>query len=295
MARKVLEPQNVIKNLHIVTKNLVNTDFVGKYKSVFKGRGLDFEGYRDYTPADDARFIDWNASLRAQRLIIKQFAEERNLQVFFLIDVSNSMIFGSTKKLKNEVAAELVASLSYAVLEGSDSVGYGLFAEKVHHFVYPSFGTNQFLNILDGLSNYKNYGGGFDLTMGVRYLLSFLKKQTLVIIVSDFLGLKKDWETALRLASKKFDLIGIQVQDPRDQTLPEDVTQVVLQDPFSDKIMMVDPKKIKKKYEAYARQQQQNIKQQFGKINADYLYISTEKPFIYEIIKFFKARARRIR
>ena len=205
------------------------------------------------------------------------------------------MIFGSAKKIKCEVAAEIVAALSHNIIESNDSVGYGLFSDKIKNFVYPFLGMNQFFNILDGISTYQHYGGGYDLNKAVKYLLSFLRKQTLVIIVSDFIGLKKGWETSLRLAAKKFDLIGLMIRDPRDQILPADITQVVLQDPYSDTKIILDPKTIKKEFESYAKHDIEFIKETFEKTKADFTIISTDSEYMKEVVKFFKLREKRIR
>ena len=112
-------------------KGLSHEPMAGDYRSVFKGRGLEFEGYRDYNPEDDATMIDWKATLRAKRLVVRELREERNLSVLFLFDVSNSMLYASTEKLKCEYAAELIATLSYAIREVGDAVGLVMFNDKI--------------------------------------------------------------------------------------------------------------------------------------------------------------------
>ena len=121
-----LELSESIKRLKIFTNQIVNTSFVGGYKSVFKGHGMEFEDYREYTPNDDASTIDWKASVRSKQLLVREFVEERNLNVFFLIDASSSMVYGSTDKLKMEYAAEIVATLSYTILQAGDSISFAL-------------------------------------------------------------------------------------------------------------------------------------------------------------------------
>ena len=91
-----------IRKLEVVTKGLIKTKGIGSYKSVFRGKGLDFSEYRPYSNVDDAALIDWKASMRTNQLLMRQYEEERDLNVFFLLDFSSSMVFGSTPKLKNE-------------------------------------------------------------------------------------------------------------------------------------------------------------------------------------------------
>lgn len=127
-----LDLKPLIKKLEIgLKRGHTEEAMTSSFKSVFKGRGLEFEGFRAYTASDDAKEIDWKASLRAQELLIRVLTEERNLKVFMLLDVSDSMIFASTDKLKAEYCAELVATLSYGVLAAQDSVGLAMFNDKI--------------------------------------------------------------------------------------------------------------------------------------------------------------------
>ena len=121
----------LIKKLEVSTKRGFIDILTGSYKSSFKGKGLDFEGYRSYISGDDASLIDWKATLRSQDLLIKVLTEERNVNIIFLVDVSSSMSFASIDKLKNEYAAELVASLSFAAIQAGDSVGLVMFNDKI--------------------------------------------------------------------------------------------------------------------------------------------------------------------
>ena len=91
-----------MKEFEIAIKKMVFTRIVGRYTSIFRGKGLEFDTYRNYSPGDDASFIDWKASARANELLVKEYVEERDVKIFFLVDVSSSMVFGSTEKLKNE-------------------------------------------------------------------------------------------------------------------------------------------------------------------------------------------------
>ena len=97
MAQKRLkiEVTPSLKRLDLITKGLVNTRFIGNYASAFKGRGLEFASYRVYTPNDDASLIDWTASSRARKLLVKEFVEERNLNIVFIVDVSSKMMLPS--------------------------------------------------------------------------------------------------------------------------------------------------------------------------------------------------------
>ncbi len=286
----------LIKKLEIGLKRGQSEEtLTSSFKSVFKGRGLEFEGFRVYTADDDAKEIDWKASLRAQELLIRVLTEERNIHVFFLLDVSDSMIFSSTDKLKCEYAAEFIATLAYGVIEAGDSVGLCIFNDKVVQLIQGNIGMNQFYKVTKNLSDPKHYGGGFDLNFILKYATSFLKRNTVVFIVSDFIGLKPGWKQHLEIMSKKFELVGIMIRDPRDNKLPKDAGQFVLGDPYSNADILVDVKLIKDKYEEYANQQIAEVKNAFQDLGADFLLVNTDESFVYPILELFNRRKQRWR
>ena len=279
-----------IRQLEVVTRGMVSTRLIGQYKSVFKGKGLEFASYRAYAPDDDASLIDWKASRRANQLLVKQFVEERNLEVFFLIDTSASMVFGSTEKLKNEYVAELVASLAYVILESGDSVGFALFNRDVLAKSPPLRGKKQFYQLTSKILDAANYGDIYDLEGALRFIITYLPEGTVVMMVTDFIGLRGDWERYLKIAAKKFDLITIMVRDPRDRTMPYINRQILVQDPFSRRQMIINPIQLKGRYEDYVLKQEAQIRQKFTQAGAAFIELSTDKPFGPPIIGFFKRR-----
>ncbi|MAG47292.1 hypothetical protein CL617_01685 [archaeon] len=280
----------VLRKLPFVEKGLLISGTVGGYKSVFKGRGLEFEDYRVYGADDDSALIDWKATARAGKTLIREYIEERNLNVMFLFDVSNSMLFGSTEKLKIEYAAELIAALSHAILEAGDNVGIVLFTDKIMAKLYPNRGNKQYYAISRILKDPKNYGGNLDIEDVSKYILSTFKETALIILVSDFVGFESNWEKYLEFMSAKFEMIGVMVKDPRDISLPEDSGQVVIQDPYSRKQLLIETDIVKKAYENLMRKQIRDVKYKFLKLKTDVLELETNKSFVNPLIKFFKKR-----
>lgn len=283
----------LIKKLEVGLKSgQTEETLTASFKSVFKGRGLEFEGFRTYTPDDDAKEIDWKASLRAQHLLIRVLTEERNIHVFFIIDVSDSMIFTSVDKLKAEYAAELVATIAYGVIEAGDSIGLCMFTDKVVKLIPGNIGMNQFYSVTRSLSDPNNYGGNYDLNFVLRYATNFLRRNTVVFLISDFIGLKPGWKKHLEIMSKKYELVGIMIRDPRDNRLPKDVGQFVLGDPYSDSDILVDINLIRKKYEKYAKEQIEVIHTHFTDLGSDFLMLETNKNFVFPILELFNKRQR---
>ena len=279
----------LIKKLEVSTKRGFIDILTGSYKSSFKGKGLDFEGYRGYISGDDANMIDWKATLRSQDLLVKVLTEERNVNIIFLVDVSSSMSFASIDKLKNEYAAELVASLSFAAIQAGDSVGLVMFNDKIVKFLPPAMGNKQYF-MIKTLSNPKLYEGKFDFSRVITELINSFKRGAIVVIVSDFIGLGEDWEKYLNAASERFEIIGMMVRDPRDYEMPEDVGQIVISDPYSDKEVLIDTATLKEEYEASVKEQIKYVKHTFIKSKANFLELRTDKPFLNHVINFFLVR-----
>jgi uncharacterized protein (DUF58 family) len=280
-----------IRKLEIVTKGLVKTKGFGTYKSVFRGKGLDFSEYRPYDRDDDASLIDWKASMRSNQLLIRQYEEERDINVFFLVDCNSSMVFGSTEKLKNEYTVELVASLAYSIIDAGDSTGLIMFSDKIVKNVSIGKGRGHFYALVRALTDPDNYGGGYDFNKVADFVLSYLKETTIVIIVSDFIGLSDDTLEHLRFITSKFDTIGMMIRDPRDRELPEDVGQVVIEDPYSKNSLLIEPELIKEVYEEEIRKQEERIRYNFMKNRSDFLLLTTDKGFVKPILNLFRERA----
>ncbi len=290
MKRIKLDLKIGFESLDIAAKDEVTTQHLGKYKSIFKGRGLEFDSYRKYSPDDDASLIDQLASARAGELMVRQYVEERNLDVFFLIDVSNTMILTSQPKLKCEYAAELVSALAYTIIKSDDNIGFGFFNSRLLDFVPPKKGFQSHSLLLDNLTKVNTYGGDFNLKSAVESLLGLLNKGTLLIIVSDFIGLKPGWEEIIRLASSKFSLIGIMVRDPIDRSIPAGMGQIAIADPLSNQSLLIDPNVIKSYYEEEVKREEDRILSIFTETGADFLVLQTDEPFVEKIIGLFRMR-----
>jgi len=283
----------LIKQMDIIIKMLVNTQITSKYRSVYKGKGLEFEDYRVYAQGDDASRIDWKASIRANDLLIKLFREERNLDVYILLDTSSSMIFGSTEKLKLEYAAEVAAAFMYFIIEAGDKAGLIMFNDKIVRMIPPKMGKKNFYIMLSSLVNAEFYGGGRDITKAVEFVMKTSKERGLMIIISDFIGMKGDWEHVLRMASVKFDVIGVMIRDPRDEVMPdEDVGQFVVSDPFSNEELVITPKKIGTDYMNHVQREEETIKKTFIENNLDLVKLSTARPFVKDVAELFVKRGK---
>ena len=190
----------ILKQLEIYTKKEESTMLSGGYLSSIKGKGLDFDTFREYSTADDASRIDWKASVRAQKLLLREFREERNLEVVIIVDISSSMCYGSIEKSKAEYAAEISAAISFAILRAGDAVGMLMYSDHVASELRANSGIKQYYTILKLISNPKVYEGKFNFNSLIRYADEKFKKGTVIILISDFIGLKQGWPELLNVS-----------------------------------------------------------------------------------------------
>lgn len=271
-------------------RDILTASLAGNLITSYKGKGMEFEGYRNYSPQDDATHIDWKASLRAQRLLVREYDIERNYSVFFLIDVSNSMLFSSTDKLKCEYAAELVASMLFGVLYLDAGAGFGLFTDRIIVKAPPQMGKKQFYVFSKEITNVNNYGGNFDIESAIKFLLSVLKQKTIIVIVSDFIGLKGNWFRYLEILSQRHEVMGIMIRDPRDRELPANGGQYIVEDPYSDDKLYIDSGQYKKLFEEEVKKEENIIMNKFKLTKSDIVLLTTDQPFTKPIINFLRKR-----
>jgi uncharacterized protein (DUF58 family) len=282
-----------LKKIDLYSKRGSAGNLSGSYSSLFKGQGLDFDGYRDYTQQDDAQLIDWKATLRSNNLLIKVFKEERNVNIVYLFDVSASMCFSSHKKLKCEYAAELISSLGYASIDAGDSVGLVMFSDDIKAFLMPNQGSEQYFKLVKMLSSAKNYDGLFDLANCVNFVNNKIPKNSIIIFVSDFIGLPTDWERKISALNYNNEVIAIITRDPRDDFMPAEKIKVVAGDPYSPKQLYVDPNDVAEKYNVAAKQIKSEIKSVLKKRGIDTFEVSTDQPYDKALRNFFYSRSKK--
>lgn len=285
----------LMAKLEMVYRGVISRgELPGRYTSVYRSRGTDFEGYREYLPSDDSRMIDWKASMRTQKLLVRILREERNLDVMFLFDVSDTMLCSSTSKLKCEYAAEVIASLAYAMMSVGDKVGIIMHNNKIVKRLLPETGLIGFHKLGKALSDPKNYGGGMDMRRAIRYMVSDtgVRQGTVIFIISDFLGLKDDWERSFKVAAQKYITNGILIKDPVDMEMPMVRGNTVVEDPISGEKMVVDPRTASEHFKMITEGQRKRLVKLFSGLNNGILELQTDKPFLKPTMKFLRRLSR---
>lgn len=258
---------------------------------VVLGRGLEFDGFRDYGFSDDASNIDWKASVRSNRMLVKKYIEERDRKFMFFIDVGENMIFGSTEKLKCEFAAEMSCALAHLILTGGDRVGFVLYNDKVVKSKNPSLGFSVFDVMSYELGESSNYGGISNLRNILDiYLQTLSDDLSLVFLISDFINFDKSYREKLESLSNRFETIAIILRDPLDKKLPSINKEVIIEDPKSGQKLLINPRVSKNIYETNALRQLKFVKSTFKDLGIDFLEISTEDLFAEKIAQFLRER-----
>jgi uncharacterized protein (DUF58 family) len=283
-----------VKGIQLRAKHLVNSSFAGEYLSAFKGEGIEFEEVREYQAGDDIRTIDWNVTARAGKPYIKTYRDERELTVMFLVDVSASGHFGSGKKFKQEVAAEITALLAYTALRNNDKVGLIIFSDHVEHYIPPKKGRGHVWRLIRDILSYQSNSTQTDLALPLDYLNRVVKRKAITFMISDFQG---DAITdQMRVSCKRHDLIAISVADPREKSLPS-VGYLELEDAESGEVMLVNTsdRGFLSRFRKLAKKRDRSLAFEFRKLGMDYIEVTTDDSYLEPILKFFHQREQRLR
>jgi uncharacterized protein (DUF58 family) len=226
-----------VRELEIKSKRLTNRLFTGEYHSAFKGRGMVFKEVKEYHSGDDIRFIDWNVSARMNDTFTKVFEEERELEVFILVDASASNLMGTQHQFKKDLITEIAAVLAFSALNNNDKAGLLFFTDRVEKFIPSKKGRQHALYMVRELVSLQPMHKQTNIVKALQYLNNITRHKSIVFLLSDFAD--EGYEEALRVAAKKHDVIGIQVYDQLDVQIPN-MGLVVVEDPETGEQLWLD-------------------------------------------------------
>ena len=278
-----------IKKIELRSKKLVDDVFSGKYHSVFKGQGLEFSEVREYVPGDDVRRISWNVTARRNKPYIKKYDEEREQTVMFVVDLSASGLFGSKDVTKNELIAELTAVLAFSALKNSDRAGLLTFTDIVEEYIKPKKNKKHIIRLIDVILSYKPKNKKTNIENALRSLNKLCKRKALIFLISDFYD--SNFDSLLKVTARKHDLVCIKISDPKEKEIPKSGI-FRLQDAETGMITDIDfsSKEVKEEYYKNLNFHETYLDETFKVAKTDVMDIYTDKPYILELIKFFKSR-----
>ncbi|MFB6202883.1 MAG: DUF58 domain-containing protein [Candidatus Nanohaloarchaea archaeon] len=261
--------------------------FIMKFKRHFQPSGVEFSGLRQYLPSDDASRIDWKNSAGSDDLYVDQFEEEVDMDAFIVLDVSDSMIFGTADKLKSEYAAVVGAALAFASIDAGIDVGFGMWGED-SLIRNPSSTNSQYQRMLDELSDPENYGGKFDLDRALTDVIGKIKEDTAIFIISDFINVKGDWKTKLTLSSMKFrHVMSVMVRDLRDYRMPEN-GNMRFESPDGSGQIALNTDVEAEEFNREAKRREEEMEEKLKGSGSSFLKIDTRDNFAAKFAEFFE-------
>lgn len=280
-----------VRKIEIKTRGLSHNIFAGQYHSAFKGRGMSFSEVREYQYGDDVRDIDWNVTARFNKPFVKVFEEERELTVMLLVDVSQSLDFGTVKQTKRDMLTEIAATIAFAAIQNNDKIGVIFFSDKIEKFIPPQKGRKHILYIIRELINFEPQSNGTDLKVPLQFLTNAIKKRSTAFILSDFIT-PHDYKNALTIANRKHDVVAVRVYDRRLVELPR-IGLMKIKDAESGQEMYIDTSsaKVQKAQREWWREQTASIDEILKKSRVDSVSVRTDQDYVKALMALFAMRA----
>ena len=278
-----------VRKIEIKARGLSRQLFSGEYHSAFKGRGMAFSEVREYQYGDDVRSIDWNVTARLNHPYVKVFEEERELTVMLLVDVSGSNRFGTHHQFKEELVAEVAATLAFSAIQNNDKVGVILFSDRIEKFIPPKKGSSHILRIIRELITYEPTSNGTDLAEALRYFTNVIKKRCTAFLLSDFYD--DNYTDAIKIASGKHDLVAIRIADEKETRLP-DLGLAKFYDPETDETIWIDTadKAIRDEFASRYANHVTKVEEVLKKYGIDQTVLYTGEDYVKELKKLFERR-----
>ena len=290
------KPADLLRRVRLVelrARRLVEDLVAGPYRSVFRGRGLEFDDLREYQPGDDVRSIDWHTTARTGTVQIKQNVEERCLTVVLAVDVSASGDFGSGPESKRELAAELAAVLALSAVLNNDRVGLMLFTDRVERYLAPRSGRAQALAIVAAVLGHRPRSNRTSLTRVLQTMGTALRRRATVFLISDFLD--SGFERALRLLAQRHDVAAFSIRDPIETRLPE-LGWLTCEDAETGGWIELDTgdPAVRRRFEAGWREQEARMADCFRRAGVAAVACETGRPCQRALMQFFEQCQRRL-
>ena len=265
-----------VRQIEIKTRGLSNNIFAGQYHTAFKGRGMTFSEVREYQYGDDVRDINWNVTARFNRPYVKVFEEERELTVMLLVDVSNSLDFGTDKQLSNEMLTEIAATLAFSAIQNNDKIGVIFFSDRIEKYIPPKKGRKHILYIIRELIDFKAESQKTDIKQALEYLTNVQKRRCTAFILSDFID-AKNYKDTLTIANRKHDVVAIQIYDRRLSDLP-DVGLMKVKDAETGYEQYIDTssRRLREAHKNWWTERQEKMHRIFNMCNVDSVSVCTD-------------------
>lgn len=279
-----------VRKIEIKTRGLSSNIFAGQYHTAFKGRGMAFSEVREYQYGDEPRDIDWNVTARMNKPYSKVFEEERELTVMLMVDVSDSLNFGTQVMMKREMVTEIAATLAFAAIENNDKVGLVFFSDRIEKFIPPKKGRRHILYLIRELLDFQPESNATDITVPLEFITGAVKKHCTAFLLSDFID-SHDYRNALAIANRKHDIAAIRVYDRRMEELP-DMGLMKLYDSESGQEMFVDTSsmKVRSAHKMWFDENTARFRDYLTRSSVDSVSVRTDQDYVKALMSLFARR-----
>jgi len=285
-------PERILQRLDWQVIRRLDGLLQGDYRSLFYGYGVDFADLREYQPGDDIRYIDWNVTARMDVPYVRQYAEDREIIAWFLLDLSPSVDFGTVQNQKRTMLIDFVATMARLLTRHGNRIGAMFYSHRIERTIPARGGRVQVLRLLNDLLKQPRLQRApfTDLTPLLTGGLNAIKKRSLVFIVSDFIS-APGWERSLRLLNQRHEVLAVRLWDPREMELP-DLGTIIMEDSETGEQLYVDThdKKFRTRFSEAALQREARLNEVFKHAGVDLLSLSTSDDLVRAIVRFAALR-----
>lgn len=297
MSTSKRDPETLLRRLEWTVIRRLDGLLHGDYRTLFRGYGMDLADLREYQFGDDVRRIDWNVTARMQTPYVREYHEDREVSAWFLIDLSGSVGFGSGEQTKRTVAIDFVTVIARLLMRHGNAVGAMCYGDRVDTVIPARTGRRHLLHIMQHLGSRPEAkaSGGTDLGVLLRSGAEFIKRRSLVFIVSDFIS-EPGWGPALGRLAQRHEVIALRIHDPMESRLP-DLGLVRMQDAETGEQLFVDThdRGFRERFEKAAARREAALHEELIRAGVDTLELSTEDVLADAIMRFADLRKQRSR
>ena len=294
-AAKHSTDEAVLRHLEWTVLKRLDGLLQGDYRTLLRGFGLDFAGLREYQHEDDVRYIDWSVTARMDSPYVRQFSEDRDMNAWFLVDLSPSSDFGSSRVNKRDLSTQFVAALARLLSQHGNRTGAMIYGSTVDTIIPPRCDRRHVLHLLHRLRHRPVLGavGPTRLDVLLGRAAETIKRRSAVFLVSDFIS-EPGWEKPLTQLAQRHDVVAVQVFDPLEQTLP-DLGLITMEDPETGEQLFVDTsdKAFRARFATLATERDQALRRSFARLGVDRLMLATDQSLLDNLVRFSRARKRR--
>lgn len=280
-----------LRKYEIRIRKAINSQMQGDFHSVFKGSGLEFDDVRAYQYGDDVRHIDWNVSAKGHGVFIKTFKEEKEQNVFFMLDVSASEYIGKTGRQKIDIAKEICGVLAMSAIKENSSAGLYCFSDERECYVRPHKGLKQSYALLNAIFKLQPRSRKTNLERAIAQVIGILQRRSVIILISDFVD--TGYEQNLRAMAHKHDLVVIQISDERETAFPQ-VGIVPLYEKESGRTVWVNTSMgdFRSGLDGFYEKNRAYLQDLCQRSSGHYVHVTTDEDYVPKLIKLFKFRNR---